>query len=241
MIQVKGIIHDHDFPSEFLNETIPIYIYTPPHFSKEKAYPYMIVHDAKDYFQFGRLIRYSNELIEQGKIKEFLIIGIHYKNVEDRRKKFHPEGEENEAFLKFLALELVPWIDSKYPTTSSRNDRTLMGDSLAGTVSLLAALKFPEIFGRLILHSPYVDENVLQQFQEFTYQDNLDIYHVIGKEETVVAISNNRNFLTPNRKLHQLILQKGFSTFYDEFDGGHSWKFWQSDVRRALLKMFCQK
>jgi len=33
-------------------------------------------------------------------------------------------------------------------------------------------------------------------------------------------------------------LEKNFRYFYDEFNGGHLWKFWQPDLRRALKKMF---
>ncbi|MBS4198709.1 esterase family protein [Bacillus sp. FJAT-49732] len=234
----QGTINDIDFKSNELGETLSLLVYLPATFSPLNKYSLLIVQDGKDYFQMGRLARYADELIDQKQIENIIIVGIHYKNVTDRRNKYHPSGEQHQAYIRFLAHELVPWLDKEYPTTGMGKGRTLMGDSLAGTVSLMAALKYPNIFGQVILHSPFVNETVLEAVKNHQNASLLDVYQVIGKEETVVKISNNRDFLTPNRQLHQLFKEKGFHTFYDEFDGGHSWKYWQPDVKRALQKMF---
>ncbi|MCJ8006027.1 alpha/beta hydrolase [Lederbergia wuyishanensis] len=234
----QGTITEIDFKSKELSETLSLLVYLPASFSPLYKYSLLIVQDGKDYFQMGRLARYSDELIDQKKIENIIIVGSHYKNVMDRRNKYHPSGEQNPAYIRFLAHELVPWIDQEYPTTGMGKGRTLMGDSLAGTVSLMSALKYPNIFGRVILHSPFVNDAVLDAVNNHQNPSLLDVYQVIGKEEKVVEISNNRDFLTPNRKLHQLFKEKGFQTFYDEFDGGHSWKYWQPDVKRALEVMF---
>ena len=63
---------------------------------------------------------------------------------------------------------------------------------------------------------------------------------MIGKEETQVntQIDGVQDFLTPNRNLNELIERKGFPYFYDEFDGDHTWKHWQPDVRRAIQMVF---
>ena len=67
------------------------------------------------------------------------------------------------------------------------------------------------------------------------------IYHVIGEEETSevkTGVDGVRDFLTPNRELSKLINKRGFSYFYEEFKGDHTWKHWQPDVRRALLTVY---
>jgi enterochelin esterase-like enzyme len=46
------------------------------------------------------------------------------------------------------------------------------------------------------------------------------------------------DFLEPNRELNNLLKNKGFSIFYEEFDGDHTWKHWQPDLKRALLQNF---
>ncbi|WP_313886507.1 alpha/beta hydrolase [Bacillus sp. SD088] len=234
----RGKIYDANIESTVLQENIPLLVYLPASFSENEKYSLIIVQDGKDYFQLGKLTRYADELIDQGTLEKTIIVATHYKSVQDRRHKYHPSGEENLKFMEFIADELIPWIEQHYPTYSLREKRTLMGDSLAGTVSLRSALYYPELFKNIILHSPYVNEKILDEVESAPSVFNFNIYHVVGKEESVVKVSNNRDFLTPNRELHQLFIEKGYDIFYEEFNGGHSWKYWQPEVKRALQTMF---
>jgi enterochelin esterase-like enzyme len=62
---------------------------------------------------------------------------------------------------------------------------------------------------------------------------------VIGQDETNVQMTDGKfaDFLTPNRKLHALLTERKFQTFYEEFSGDHKWKYWQPDLKRALTQM----
>ena len=46
------------------------------------------------------------------------------------------------------------------------------------------------------------------------------------------------DFLTPNRKLSEIIMKNPFTYFYEEFNGNHTWTYWQPDLRRALKMLF---
>jgi len=243
MIKQRGTITEQEFESRELNEPIPLLIYLPPAFSPLYKYSILIAQDGKDYFQMGRLPRFADELFAGEQMEHVIIFGVPYQNAADRRTKYHPDGEKNDAYIRFLAHELVPWIEREYPALGIGKSRTLMGDSLAGTVSLMAALRYPNIFGNVILQSPFVNDKVLSAVKFHHDPHLLDIYHVVGKDEMEVAFSPERveDFLTPNRKLHEAFKEAGFQTFYDEFDGGHAWTYWQPDVKRALQKMFSAK
>lgn len=237
---MQGTITEIEFSSKELDEKLELLIYLPANYSPLYKYSLLIVQDGKDYFQMGRLTRFADLLLAENKIENLIIVGIPYKNVKDRRKKYHPEGEKNEAYIRFLAHELVPWLEKEYPTTNIGKSRTLMGDSLAATVSLMTAMEYPHTFGKVILHSPYVNDKVLSAVRSHKEPYLLDVYHVIGKDENEIKFSAERveDFLTPNRELHEAFEENGFDSFYDEFDGGHSWKYWQPDVKRALTMMF---
>ena len=155
---------------------------------------------------------------------------------------YHPEGDKHEAYIRFLAHELVPYIDNNYPTYQIGSGRGLIGDSLAATISLLTASKYPSIFGKVILHSPYVDDYVLEKVEKVKDPSAFSIYHVIGEEETEVKtqVDGVQDFLTPNRELKNVIEKKGFPYFYEEFKGDHTWKYWQPDVRRAIKMVYGQ-
>ncbi|MCG7344619.1 esterase family protein [Sporosarcina sp. ACRSL] len=235
-----GKIEEITFYSKALDEEMQLLIHLPHQYSPLYKYSVLIASDGKDYFQYGRIGRVVDELVHDGDINNMIVVGIPYKSVTERRRMYHPEGDRHEDYIRFLAHELVPYIDENYPTYQVGAGRGLIGDSLAATISLLTALKYPNCFGKVILHSPYVDDYVLEKVEAVKDPSSFSIYHVIGEEETEVKTTQDgtQDFLTPNRELNKLIKRKGFSYFYEEFKGNHTWKYWQQDVRRAIQKSF---
>ncbi|MFC5543176.1 alpha/beta hydrolase [Ureibacillus suwonensis] len=236
-----GSIQDIPFYSNTLQENFELLIYTPANYTPLNKYNILIASDGKDYFQLGGISHIADELIGNYEIENLIIVGVPYKDALDRRRKYIPSGEQHEAYLKFLAHELVPFIDSEFSTTELGSSRGLIGDSMAATVSLLAAIKYPTIFGKVILQSPYVDESVLKAVEEAPTHESLAIYHTVGKQESeaVTFYKEVKDFLTPNRKLHQLLISKNYQhMFYDELDGNHTWKSWKPDLKRALCNTF---
>lgn len=236
----KGIIKEHTIKSNELGEEIQLLIYLPANFSPLYKYSLLIAQDGRDYFQLGRIGRLADEYLFEREIENLIIVGIPYKNVEDRRSKYHPDGEQHQPYIRFLAHELVPFLDQEFPTYQMGSTRALIGDSLGATVSLMTALQYPHTFGKVLLQSPYVDEKVLDMVNSFTATELLEIYHIVGNQETEVQTTNGKisDFLTPNRKLSVLFTSKYNTYFYDEFNGDHTWTYWQPDLKRALKMMF---
>lgn len=237
----KGSIQEIPFYSNALDEHFELLVYTPGNYTPLYKYNILIASDGKDYFQLGGISRIADELMDNYEIENLIIVGVPYKNAQDRKRKYIPTGDQHAAYLKFLAHELVPFIDNEFSTTALGASRGLIGDSMAATVSLLAAIKYPHTFGKVILQSPYVDEWVLKAVEEAPTHNTLSIYHVIGKQEKEVKTLDKevKDFLTPNRELNKLLHSKNYlNIFYDEFDGNHTWKYWKPDLRRALCKTF---
>lgn len=237
--QPKGTIKDWKFTSKALDEELDLLIYFPSNYSPLNKYTVVIAQDGRDYFQMGRIGRIADELLHNGDIENLIIVGIPYRDVQDRRKKYHPDGELHAAYIRFLAHELAPYLDEEFPTYQIGSGRVLIGDSLGATISLLTALKYPHTFGKCILQSPFVNDDVMNAVREFKEPQLVELYHVIGKGETEVPTTDGHitNFIEPNRELNTLIKNKGFTFFYDEFDGKHTWKYWQVDLKRALMEM----
>ncbi len=53
----------------------------------------------------------------------------------------------SDAYVRFLATELKPFIDTHYRTRAGRDDTVVMGSSMGGLVSLYALCSFPDVFG----------------------------------------------------------------------------------------------
>lgn len=236
----KGSIEELSLFSYALAEEMTLLVYTPASFTPLNKYTLLIAQDGKDYFQIGRIGRVVDELNANNEIENLIIIGIPYASVEDRRRKYHPEGAQQQAYIRFLAHELVPFLDEEFPTLQMGMGRALIGDSLAATVSFMAALQYPNTFGHVILQSPFVDECVLKHAQNFNNAELLNIYHTVGNKETEVKTTDNKtkDFLTPNRELSNLLKNQNGLYHYHEFEGGHFWTHWQPDIKSALKKMF---
>lgn len=239
----KGTMEEQIVNSIYLNEKMTIKIYKPSSFSPLYKYHVCIMQDGNDYMQLGRIATLSDRFHEDQTIENTIFVGIHYQDKYDRRNKYHPDGEQFVDYMKFLANEVVPMLDEQLPTYNIGGSRSLMGDSLAGTMALMTALKYPNTFGKVIMQSPYVDDYVIEQVQASTNVQSMEIYHTIGTEETEVDTTNGavKDFLSPNRQLKELLEEKCSHYTYHELDGNHTWKHWQKDLKRAIPTMFGEK
>src|SRR5690625_732658 len=236
----KGTMFDKEIESMYLKEKKIVKIYEPENYDPTYETNVCIMQDGDDYFQLGRVATVSDTLHEDYDIVNTYFVGIHYIDRFDRLKKYHPEGEQNEAYMQFLTKEVVPLIDENIPLNPLGVKRTLMGDSLDGTLSLMAALKYPTIFHKVILQSPFVDDIVLQAAKNAA-NHLLEIYHSIGLlEESVPTTELGKvDFIIPNQQL-QKVLSESFSNYlYKEIDeGNHTWKYWQQELPDVLMNMF---
>lgn len=236
----KGKMIVKELDSKYLSETKELKIYYPERFSTLYKYNICIMQDGNDYFQMGRVATFSDRLHDEDDLTNTVFVGIHYKDAEDRRKKYHPGGDQYDAYTNFIVKEVVPFLDELIPTHHMGKSRILMGDSLAGTFSLLTALRYPNTFGKVIMQSPFIDETVLEKVKNTKDLTALDIYHTIGEAEDNAKLSNGTiaDLLTPNRALKKELTAKRCSYIYHELeDGEHTWKYWQKDMIRALTTM----
>ncbi|MFG6149429.1 alpha/beta hydrolase [Halobacillus sp. B23F22_1] len=239
----KGKFQNFTISSQYLNEDMTIKVYTPENYSPLYKYHFCIMQDGDDYFQMGRAATLSDKLHSDREIENTIFIGIHYNDKYDRQDKYHPDGKKQGDYVNFLVREVVPLLDEELPGFSIGKGRTLVGDSLAGTLALMTAARFPNIFGNVIMQSPYIDEHVLEYIQSINDLSNLTIYHTIGNQETDVKTTDaaRKNFLKPNLELRQYLDKQPLSYVFYELEGDHTWGSWQKDFPNALKTMFAKE
>lgn len=237
----KGKMVEKEIHSKHLDELITLKIYLPEAYSTLYTYNLCIMQDGNDYYQLGRIATLSDELHSNNHISNTIFIGIHYIDKFDRRKKYHPDGEQRKQYSAFLALEVAPFLDDMFSTTLMSQSRTLIGDSLAGSLALLTALQYPYTFGRVIMQSPLINGTVLNVVDQSKTIQLIDIYHIVGSDETAVITTTGEtiDFITPNRQLKSILEEKDISYHYQEIiSGKHTWKYWQKDLPKILTYMF---
>ena len=60
---------------------------------------------------------------------------------------FFSDGVNSDEYLKFLVMEVKPFIDANYPTRPGRENTFIAESSMGGLISMYAICEYPEIFG----------------------------------------------------------------------------------------------
>src|SRR5690625_704619 len=237
----KGNMYDKEIKSIYLKEKMILKIYEPEEFNNIYENQVVIMQDGNDYYQMGRVATISDRMHDDYELVNTVFVGIHYIDRQDRLKKYHPAGEQYEAYKLFLTKEVIPLIEEICPINPLGTVYSLMGDSLAGTIAFMTAMEYPQIFEKIVLQSPLVDNYVLEAARQHSKNSNISIYHSIGLKETEVATTNDGNvdFLTPNRQLANILKQHITDYHYREIEqGNHTWKHWQEEMSDVFEIMF---
>ncbi|WP_054860578.1 alpha/beta hydrolase-fold protein [Gracilibacillus sp. JCM 18860] len=235
----KGKMEDLVIESQYLQEALTVKIYVPEGFSPFHDYQLCIMQDGDDYFRIGRIATLSDQLHASMEIEPTIFIGIHYQDRYDRLDKYHPDGKLQKKYIDFLIREVIPSLEEKLHITPPLS-YTLMGDSLAGTLAFMIASSYPSTINKVVMQSPFVNETVLKKIRETNQLQRLKVYHSVGTEETDVKITTGGevlDFLAENRTFQHLLANKVSDYTYEEFNGDHTWTYWQQDLRKILIHM----
>ncbi|TDM12434.1 alpha/beta hydrolase [Macrococcus lamae] len=237
----QGLINPFDLESKHLNRLVKLGIYLPDNYTSLYKHHVIIAFDGQDFSQLGQLHRSYEKLYAADVIERAIIVYVHYPDVKTRKKEYHPDSPDKQQMIKFVVSELMPYIDQNFATLKTGNARLLMGDSLAASLSLSVILSYPMNFSRALLLSPMISETIIEEFVT-SETSHIDLYHVIGKEEHSFKLMSGEkaDFLTPNQAFHERLVSAGVTTYYEELDGGHTWKTWKPQLD-SVLKYFLSK
>ena len=238
MQETSHQVVEHTLKSAYLGRSMTLMVYLPPNYSPLYSYGLTLVQDGADYYKLGRLAKTLNQLIAENKINDTIACGIPYPDKYTRREWYHPEGSQFENYMKFLIYECLPFLQNSYSLEPLSRARTIGGDSLGATISLITAFKYPHTFGNVLAQSPMVDDHVEESVRSFQKGELMSVYHSIGTNETEVQTTDGetKDFYEPNRQLNRLMEDAGLSSYsFVENDGKHTWKAWQKELADALI------
>jgi uncharacterized protein len=122
--------------SKILNEERKIWVYVPTTSEITHIFPVVYVLDGDN--QFGSvkaMVQYLSETQRNTILPQMIIIGI---QIIDRMRDFN-----GEAFTSFIEKELIPYVDSTYPTSLYR---ILIGHSFGGAYTINTFFNNTELF-----------------------------------------------------------------------------------------------
>ncbi|SDI53900.1 alpha/beta hydrolase [Natribacillus halophilus] len=238
---MDGDIRSLPFKSDILNTEFDLHVYLPPNYHESISYHLAVAQDGQDFFRLGKIGRKIEDMILEEAGPETIVVGVPYPRVAARRKWYHPDGEELPQYLQFLTAELLPFLAQEYSLHEDPEGRVLMGDSLAGTLALLACLEHPDTFSRAIMYSPYVNDTLLSKIDESSHLGTLTLYHTVGSEEREVKGTDGTimDFISMNNDLHERLNANVSNYRFKTLDkGDHTWYTWEPDLHKALHFMY---
>ena len=215
---------------------IPVYV--PARFRPTRQYPLLIVHDGVDFARFADLKDVLDNLIERLEIPPMIVALTH---ADDRLREYAGDDRHGD----FIAGELLPALNARYPLYDDSANRALMGASFGGVASLSAAWQHPGVFDKLLLLSgsfafsdigthtrgPVFDPVVafMNRFRKAPGRPARDLYVACGIYESLIY---------ENRSLVPLLQQHGMRVRYREVHDGHNWENWRDRLQDGLTWLF---
>lgn len=127
-------------------------VFTPPgyHENTIARFPVLYMHDGGNLFFPEEAFQGDTWKVEEtldrldamNLVRKMIVVGVHPR---DRMEDYVRPGFE--AYGRYLAEDLKPWVDANYRTLADPAHTAVMGSSLGGVVSLHVGLAHPESFG----------------------------------------------------------------------------------------------
>lgn len=255
---LTGTLRLHSaFGSRFVKDPRDIIVYLPPDYNSERSrrYPVLYLHDGQNLFDPATAFNnnewgvdeVTEELILAGEIEPLIVVGIYnagtkrvseYTHVPDYRGR----GGLARAYGKMIASDLKPFIDREYRTLTNSVNTGLGGSSLGGLVTMYLGMRYPEVFGKLLVMSPSVwwaNRDILKKVSKTKHKGSQKIWLDVGTCEGINPQSCLRNV----EDLRDALILKGWRlghdlAFTEDHGAEHDEKAWGSRIGHALKFLF---
>jgi enterochelin esterase family protein len=234
----RGQLERWSLTSEAFGDERVVDVYSPARMRRTRSYPLLIVHDGPDYLRFSSLETVLDNLIHRLEIPPMVVCLL---QTSDRLREYSDDPRHGQ----FLATELVPELERRYPLVHASHSRCLVGASFGAVASLAAAWRHPGVFGRLLLQSgsfaftdigeheggPAFDPVVefVNAFREAPGRPADEVYMSCGTYEGMIYY---------NRSMIPLLQSTGMKVRFTEARDGHNWENWRDRLREGLSWLF---
>lgn len=242
----RGKIDTFEISSQLLGNRRSVSIYTPAAYGSGPApYPMLILLDGQEYQISVPTPTILDNMTADRAIPPMVAVLIDNIDDETRTRELPPR---NNLFDRFLAEELLPWVRARYRVTHDPAATVIAGSSFGGLAALNAAMAHPDLFGKVIALSgafgwapgdprergepPLLGPDCCRTLQQVA----TDPRHAI-KIHLGVGTWEDTDILLTNRLLRDLLRVKGYPVTYREYEGGHDYVNWRSELPEGLIAL----
>ena len=226
------LLENQTLQSEILGYPVNYRVYTPTGIEQMAGLPVIYVTDGQNFAdsEFGGMVNTLDNLIAEGLITPVLAVFIDPRDPESGTNRRESELGTSNRFGRFLTEELIPAVDSVYPTAPDADHRLILGTSWGGVFATYIGQTYPDLFHKLGIFSPYyVSNKRLVDFYAETDPLPQQIFLMQGSYDVDVANT---------RRLRDALQSRGYDFKYIETHDGHSWGNWRGMLDDLLLFFF---
>jgi enterochelin esterase family protein len=233
-----GNVTRHVYHSSVLNGEREMYVYTPPHYDRNRKYPVLYLLGgsgelASTWNIDGRAGFIADNLIADGQALP-MIIAMPNNQVVHRRDPKHTELTFP-LFEKELRQHILPLIDTAYSTQATPHGRAIAGLSMGGRHAQLVGFKSLDLFrsfGILSAGDPESETSTGEFLADPAINKKVD-YLFVG-------LGTHENQPTNRTVVFHQILEKHrvAHDYYIGGDGGHDWGTWRAHLVYMLPKLW---
>lgn len=214
-----------------------ILIYKPAGYDSLSNLPALYVNDGFKAIEYCGYLNVLDNLIANRIIKPVLVVFIDF--VEGDQDYFINRTDE---YITALCKELVPMTDEKYKTSKTARDRVLAGISAGAHISILTALKQPDIFLNAAGQSTTVLQDIFDAIQNVSSNKDaiksLKFYVDVGRFDLVLGGMENYPFLYANQLMHKEMNKHSINNTFKVVNDGHQWASWRERIDQILIFFF---
>ncbi|MCM3781627.1 alpha/beta hydrolase-fold protein [Neobacillus mesonae] len=237
----RGVIETIEYESATVGNVRKAMVYTPPDFSSELTYPVLyLLHgiggDEAEWHNHGAPQIILDNLYNDNLLEPMIVVLPNGRAMlNDRAEGDLFDPEKIRAFERFefdLMDDLIPYVESRYPTSTARNNRAIAGLSMGGGQSLNIGLSNLDRFAWVGAFSPAPNTkapDLLVPDPAETSSLLCLLWLSCGDQDNLKQISID---------LHQYLKEQGVTHIWYEESGGHDWPVWKNDLYLFLQRLF---
>jgi enterochelin esterase-like enzyme len=202
-----GRLETLDVRSEAFGSTRRVTVYLPPGFDPALRYPSLYVHDGSLYLYVAQAPKTFDLLIARRLLRPFIAV---FSDPQARREEYSMSA----AHRRFMAAELLPAVEQRYPTLREPAWRAVLGASRGAEAAMDLALHHPELFGLCAAMAPATRGTDFEARVRALGRQPVRFSLVVGQYDLA--------FREDGRRVRALLADLGMSVRYSEKPVGHS-------------------
>jgi len=231
----EGVTHRETFSSFIEGNTRDVFVHLPPqYFATDDRLPSLYNQDGREALTKGQFDARVQAAIDDATATPLVLVTVALDDQNQRGDEYvwdldaantdvapDPRGD---AYVRLLADELVPFIDSHYRTLADPADRAVAGQSLGGLISAYAAYQRPEVFGQAACQSGSLFWNSNEMIQKV---ESGAVVPVRWYLDSGTGSGGSDDNYPVTEQMWQALDARGYvETHVTEPGGTHDWPHW---------------